>query len=626
MATVCIAIIISVLFSFIAPFLFAGSAAIINGIFEAFTNPFQFVAGTGETNWFTLLLSPELLNVIVKIMIAAGVVISIFILATSIFKLFFAGMTQRVESPISICVRALIAIFLSYWIIDILYDCIFPIFQWLLNKVNGITVSGGATVVETIDSFYQTGISSGSAITNALLGPNASGLSFIGALASTMTFDVFGGFLTLIVFIVFLIKIVIGLFRIISEMAERFLFINIFTVLSPLVAPTIISNSTMPIFTSWVQMMIGNGLVLIFDSLGMIMLKMAFVSVGIACSAFGSDWMKALIAMVLFNALIKVIQKFDVYMTQLTLKIQPISGNPRAMTVGGMLFTGALAGRNIANIAQMGGLKNAAKANAANVLGMFRGNRTGLAGKLNADAMDYMAKNRGRDQVFGRDEYAKTEEARKGRLNNMDVRMGDLKDPEMLKKQTEIEAQQARNNAAILRDSDFQDASREANIAAKEASALDMQDDDFIAAAANEEAARLDMNTEVMQNPDVQDAQQTHDATRLKVDASQHMSAEYIDAAKANALTNEFVKHEVGETSGVQTMRVENSARDMDIRARAAGTDLGIDAQARSMDVRARAGATDVGINAKVKDMENTQKAKDIFGAQNFDKHSDEQD
>lgn len=157
-------------------------------------------------------------------------------------------------------------------------------------------------------------------------------------------------------------------------------------------------------------------------------------------------------------------------MTQLTLKIQPISGNPRAMTVGGMLFTGALAGRNIANIAQMGGLKNAAKANAANVLGMFRGNRTGLAGKLNADAMDYMAKNRGRDQVFGRDEYAKTEEARKGRLNNMDVRMGDLKDPEMLKKQTEIEAQQARNNAAILRDSDFQDASREANIAAKEAS------------------------------------------------------------------------------------------------------------------------------------------------------------
>lgn len=150
MATVCIAIIISVLFSFIAPFLFAGSAAIINGIFEAFTNPFQFVAGTGETNWFTLLLSPELLNVIVKIMIAAGVVISIFILATSIFKLFFAGMTQRVESPISICVRALIAIFLSYWIIDILYDCIFPIFQWLLNKVNGITVSGGATVVETI--------------------------------------------------------------------------------------------------------------------------------------------------------------------------------------------------------------------------------------------------------------------------------------------------------------------------------------------------------------------------------------------------------------------------------------------------------------------------------------------
>lgn len=626
MATVCIAIIISVLFSFVAPFLFAGAAAIINGIFEAFTNPFQFVAGTGETNWFTLLLSPELLNAIVKIMIAAGVVISIFILATSIFKLFFAGIAQRVESPISICVRALIAIFLSYWIIDILYDCVFPIFQWLLNKVNGITVSGGATVVETIDSFYKTGISSGSAITNALLGPNASGLSFIGALASSMTFDVFGGFLTLIVFIIFLIKMIIGVFRIISEMAERFLFINIFTVLSPLVAPTIISNSTMPIFTSWVQMMIGNGLVLIFDSLGMIMMKMAFINVGLACSAIGSDWMKALISMVIFNALIKVIQKFDVYMSQLTLKIQPISGNPRAMTIGGMLFSGALAGRQLKSIAGAGGLVKAAKLGASNILGLAHGNRTGVAGKLSKGAMDYMAENKGRDQVYGRNEYAKTEEARKGRLDNMDVRMSDLKDPEMLKKQTEIEAQQARNNAAILRDGDFRDASREANIAAKEASALDMQDDDFIAATANEEAARLDMNTEVMQNPDVQDAQQTHDATRLKVDASQHMSAEYIDAAKANALTNEFVKHEVGETGGVQTMRVENSAREMDIRARAAGTDLGIDAQARSMDARARAGATDVGINAKVKDMENTQKAKDIFGAQNFDQHSDEQD
>lgn len=626
MATVCIAIIISILFSFIAPFLFAGTAAIINGIFEAFTNPFQFVAGAGETNWFTLLLSPELLNAIVKIMIAAGVVISIFVLATSIFKLFFAGITQRVESPISICIRALIAIFLSYWIIDILYDCVFPIFQWLLNKVNGITVNGGATVVETIDNFYKTGVSSGSAISEALLGPNASGLSFIGALASNMTFDVFGGFLTIIVFIVFLIKIIIGLFRIVSEMAERFLFINIFTVFSPLVAPMIISNSTMPIFTSWVQMMIGNGLVLIFDSLGMIMMKMAFINVGLACFAFGSDWMKALISMVMFNALIKVIQKFDVYLAQLTLKLQPISGNPRAMTVGGMLFTGALAGRNIANIAQMGGLKNAAKANAANVLGMFRGNRTGLAGKLNADAMDYMAKNRGRDQVFGRDEYAKTDEARKGRLDNMDVRMNDLQDSEMLKKQTDIEAQQAKNNAAILRDAKYQDAAREADVAAKEANALKMQDDDFIAASADETAARLAMDTEVMQNTDVQDAQQTYDATKLKVDASQHMSSEYIDAAKANALTNEFVKHEVGEASGVQTMRVENGAREMDIRARAAGTDLGIDAQARSMDARARAGATDVGIKAKVQEMENSQKAKDIFGAQSFDHHSESED
>lgn len=628
MGTVCVQIIISVIMSFIAPFFFAGAAAILSAIFKAFTNPFQFVTGTGQTNWFTTILSPELLNVIVKIMIAAGVVLSIFILAKSIFQLFFAGMVKKVDTPIATCIRAVIAIFLAYWIIDIMYNAVFPIFQWLLNKVNGIGVSGVKTIGEAVSDFFTTANTSGSSIVQAIMGENATGLSIFTAIASSMTFETFGSCLTLIIFIVFLFKVIVGLFRIVSEMAERFLLINVLTVFSPMVASTIISDSTMPIFISWVQMMVANGLVLIFNSLGMTMLKMGFINVGIACSAFGGDWSRALIAMIVYNALIKVVQQFDVYLAQLTFKIQAVGGNQRTMTFGNMLHLTAATNKSLSNIASVGGIKNAAGAAASNVLGFFTGNRTGVAGKLNQGAVDYMAKTKGRDKAFGKLMFEESAEGKEARARNMDIKLADARDPDMIGKKTEMEAQKARNNAAMFANAEYQDAAREAEVADMSRKTSQMSDAEYVEAATDMEAAKrsldaqvlasaevqdaaaeqkaadLDLRTHVMEDPAVQDAQLAHDVTRMEATASEQMSREYIEASKEAALSEEFVRHEVGETGGVQTIRVENEARAMDIRSRAGDTDLGVDAQVRTI--------------------KSSERARDASERERFNRHAEE--
>jgi hypothetical protein len=364
-------------------------------IFDTFTRPFQFTYEQGQgTNWFVEMLGSDLLNIVVKIMISAGVVLAIFMLAVNIFKLFFAGFSKRVESPIALCIRAVMSIFLSYWIIDIVYKVVFPMFQWMLDKVNNITINTGKTVSQSISDMYSL-VEQTSASDFGL----SEGTNFVDKLAGAISGTLYGSvgtIITAIVFIVFFIKSIIALFRLIAEMAERYLLVNVLTVCSPMIMPTVISDSTMQIFLSWIRMMIANCLVLIFNSLGMIMLNVAFVNVGSACTAIvgmsGSGrWMRPITAMVVFVALIKVVEKFDVYLAQLAFKIQAIGGNDTGPTLGGLIALGGKANKNAAQVAQAGGLGNYLGEKAGNVLGFFGGNRSGLAKNLSQNATEYRA-------------------------------------------------------------------------------------------------------------------------------------------------------------------------------------------------------------------------------------------
>jgi hypothetical protein len=364
-------------------------------IFDTFTRPFQFTYEQGQgTNWFVEMLGSDLLNIVVKIMISAGVVLAIFMLAVNIFKLFFAGFSKRVESPIALCIRAVMSIFLSYWIIDIVYKVVFPMFQWMLDKVNNITINTGKTVSQSISDMYSL-VEQTSASDFGL----SEGTNFVDKLAGAISGTAYGSvgtIITAIVFIVFFIKSIIALFRLIAEMAERYLLVNVLTVCSPMIMPTVISDSTMQIFLSWIRMMIANCLVLIFNSLGMIMLNVAFVNVGSACTAIvgmsGSGrWMRPITAMVVFVALIKVVEKFDVYLAQLAFKIQAIGGNDTGPTLGGLIALGGKANKNAAQVAQAGGLGNYLGEKAGNVLGFFGGNRSGLAKNLSQNATEYRA-------------------------------------------------------------------------------------------------------------------------------------------------------------------------------------------------------------------------------------------
>lgn len=395
MSSICVNILFSVILGFVTPLIFSGASAVMTFIFDTFTRPFQFTYEQGQgTNWFVEMLGSDLLNIVVKIMISAGVVLAIFMLAVNIFKLFFAGFSKRVESPIALCIRAVMSIFLSYWIIDIVYKVVFPMFQWMLDKVNNITINTGKTVSQSISDMYSL-VEQTSASDFGL----SEGTNFVDKLAGAISGTSYGSvgtIITAIVFIVFFIKSIIALFRLIAEMAERYLLVNVLTVCSPMIMPTVISDSTMQIFLSWIRMMIANCLVLIFNSLGMIMLNVAFVNVGSACTAIvgmsGSGrWMRPITAMVVFVALIKVVEKFDVYLAQLAFKIQAIGGNDTGPTLGGLIALGGKANKNAAQVAQAGGLGNYLGEKASNVLGFFGGNRSGLAKNLSQNATEYRA-------------------------------------------------------------------------------------------------------------------------------------------------------------------------------------------------------------------------------------------
>ena len=395
MSSICVNILFSVILGFITPLIFSGASAVMTFIFDTFTRPFQFTYEQGQgTNWFVEMLGSDLLNIVVKIMISAGVVLAIFMLAVNIFKLFFAGISKRVESPIALCIRTVMSIFLSYWIIDIVYKVVFPMFQWMLDKVNNITINTGKTVSQSISDMYSL-VEQTSASDFGL----SEGTNFVDKLAGAISGTSYGSvgtIITAIVFIVFFIKSIIALFRLIAEMAERYLLVNVLTVCSPMIMPTVISDSTMQIFLSWIRMMIANCLVLIFNSLGMIMLNVAFVNVGSACTAIvgmsGSGrWMRPITAMVVFVALIKVVEKFDVYLAQLAFKIQAIGGNDTGPTLGGLIALGGKANKNAAQVAQAGGLGNYLGEKAGNVLGFFGGNRSGLAKNLSQNATEYRA-------------------------------------------------------------------------------------------------------------------------------------------------------------------------------------------------------------------------------------------
>lgn len=395
MSSICVNILFSVILGFVTPLIFSGASAVMTFIFDTFTRPFQFTYEQGQgTNWFVEMLGSDLLNIVVKIMISAGVVLAIFMLAVNIFKLFFAGFSKRVESPIALCIRAVMSIFLSYWIIDIVYKVVFPMFQWMLDKVNNITINTGKTVSQSISDMYSL-VEQTSASDFGL----SEGTNFVDKLAGAISGTSYGSvgtIITAIVFIVFFIKSIIALFRLIAEMAERSLLVNVLTVCSPMIMPTVISDSTMQIFLSWIRMMIANCLVLIFNSLGMIMLNVAFVNVGSACTAIvgmsGSGrWMRPITAMVVFVALIKVVEKFDVYLAQLAFKIQAIGGNDTGPTLGGLIALGGKANKNAAQVAQAGGLGNYLGEKAGNVLGFFGGNRSGLAKNLSQNATEYRA-------------------------------------------------------------------------------------------------------------------------------------------------------------------------------------------------------------------------------------------
>lgn len=558
-----VALFMTFLKSFIFPIMFSASGAAIKLIFDSFTNTFNFKE---NSNWFVSLLGADLLNIVVKIMISAGVVLSVFILAYNIFKLFFSGISRKTDSPIALCIRSIMSIFLCYWVVDIIYKIFFPAMQWLLDKIKGIQI--GATNFEGIlqnMSDMISGLSADSS-TDEIIVFIKKAITMLNIGAEGFVFIII-----FIIFLIFLIKTVISMIHLVTEMAERYLLVNVLTVCSPLVMPTMISNGTMNVFVSFVQMLVANSLVLAFNTLGMIMLQMGFAMIGERMANPSTSFTNIIVMMIMYSALLKVVQKFDVYLSQLAFKIQAIGGDNKGMTP--LLLMGAMGKANkfMGNATKNGGLLNQLKFNAGNVLGTFVGNDNATVSKLQAPAIFHQglgtaAGKNAKDVVSGTNlggavanvalDHADATKGAEVQNKFNDYKAAVI--PGTVDSQGHLDAEKLRAQNEAKQTPEYQDAYNEKQMVENNLKAQSLKDEGVRDSRMELDSAKNDFAAAELQNPEYADS-----AIKLDTAKNDFAAEEINDDGFSDSLTHLHAQQNIQRAKEVSTPEYVDSSIDL---------------------------------------------------------------
>lgn len=280
---------------------------ILNGV--VFVVNFFAQLSTGqfgiETTSFQKMFDPNgtFLPQVIDIFMYTGVGLCLVMLCWNLFKSFFGPLASVRESPMAMAGKTLIAIFFSIKGIEIIETIVFAMLRVPYAELAGLPVDRTVTVTaESIKSISNIGDATSIVGDTFLTG---SGI----------------GWFTLFV-IVLLIFICYKFFKLVIELIERYLLMNVLVFSSPLVGCTLISEKTSPIFNGFCKMLGGQMILMLFN-----VISMQLVSAGLsgalqnssATAGVGESMGAITLNLFAVIALINVAQRFDTYLNQLGL-------------------------------------------------------------------------------------------------------------------------------------------------------------------------------------------------------------------------------------------------------------------------------------------------------------------
>ena len=272
-------------------------------------------------------------------------VLCIFFFILGLFRNLGSGLGFAGENPFKMIAR--------FGVACALIPCIASIMSWLYSGF-----AGNQGLFAAIYEGMGSELNSATGNTSGLLGSNYFDVIGSGTWLTT------GGVSKIAVGILLLIlifTIAINFVKLLLEMFERYLMVNVLIFFSPLAPSAITLESTMKIFSSYMKMFFGQLLMLFFNLLSLYIIKSGM---GAAAGAIGgstdivitgiSNEFVPFVALLLVIAMMKILQRMDNYVRDLGLTVGITGGNLTDEIIGtaaafkpmvGALTGGALFGK-----------------------------------------------------------------------------------------------------------------------------------------------------------------------------------------------------------------------------------------------------------------------------------------
>ena len=243
-----------------------------------------------------------ILGTVYPLLKTVSIGLMVLIAVASLYKFFFSGADSRLQDkPSSVCIRFVVA-----------YVCV----QWggyvLQEIVSLSSISYGM--------FRELGTGMTLETFGGIFSSDAAQESF-GEKAEALISSFLANESLILTFFSLLLVIIIAwnVFKLITEVVERYLMVGVLVFTSPLAYCTIVSTLTFQIFKRWVQMFISANLQM---SLSVIFLKL--IISGLGSISIGQNYF---IQMLLVLAMCKIGQRTDTYLQQLGLTTAITGGN-----------------------------------------------------------------------------------------------------------------------------------------------------------------------------------------------------------------------------------------------------------------------------------------------------------
>lgn len=241
-----------------------------------------------------------------KAFTSIGFSLCLLFMVLALFRNIFSGLGFAGEKPLKMGIRFIIAIFI------VLYAGTFMTYIF----------------ENTFKSMYETVDAVGSGINGA--GATLQGLNSPGGFAASAAQSAVenGVIIQLVVALIVIILIALNLFKLLIEMVERYLMVNVLIFFAPLIGASVTLESTIKVFQTYCKMFFGHLMLLLLN-----IVSLRIVGSGLNQLSFDLDPINEVSHTIIFAdillivAFLKIAQRFDSYLRDIGVTVGITGGN-----------------------------------------------------------------------------------------------------------------------------------------------------------------------------------------------------------------------------------------------------------------------------------------------------------